>query len=327
MSDSKKPAAGKTGGKKRSRVSPKFKKILLVICAGIVLVCAFVCAVFFGVFRIRHVTVKGEVPYTAQEVVEAAGIPFGKNLFLTDYDSAIEKISTSLPYTSNIRITKKLPSTVLILVDTAKPVYGVMLPGGTYAITDENLKVLEIGAELTPGTMMVEGYSGSGVNALGKPLPFGNQADDESIKEALAAISSAVNESGMQGIELINISNPDGIYILYDGRIIIRLGNASDVLKKLSLAQKSIEEENKLSTSQYGELNVTAAGRASFMPRDYKDMTELVDYMARKSAQDAEQGEEEDNGESDEDTGEDGETAEEDEEYEDYDNSYSEDEE
>ena len=289
------PAKKKSAKKKRTFLSPKAKKILILIIAAVLIAAALVCALFFGVFRVRKFAVKGEIPYTAQQVIDASGIPLGKNLFTADYEGAKERISTELPYTADIKIAKKLPSTVVITASTAKKTYGVMMPGGTYAITDENLKVLEIGAELPPGTMMVEGYSGSGVNALGRELPFGEGTDDAEIKEALTAISQAVKESEISGIDLINVANPESIYILYDGRIIIRLGNTSDILKKLNLAQKSIEEENKLSDSQYGELKVTAPGRASFIPKDYKDMPELVDYTARKLA--AEQGEDETEGE------------------------------
>ncbi len=295
MSGNSKPVKKKAAKKKRAVLSTKAKKILLVITAAVLLAAALVCLLFFGVFRVRKFAVKGDIPYTAQQVTDASGIPLGKNLFTADFESAKERIGTELPYTADIRISRKLPSTVVITASTAVKTYGVMMPGGTYAITDENLKVLEIGAEIPPGTMMVEGYSGSGVNALGRELPFGTQADDEDIKNALAEISRAVKESELKGIDLINIANPESIYILYEGRIIIRLGNTDDILKKLNLAQKSIAEENKLSASQYGELKVTTAGRASFTPKDYKDMPELVDYTARKLA--AEQGAEPDGAE------------------------------
>jgi len=312
MSGNSQPAKGAPRKKKKKRLSKKAKRIMIVIFAAVLLLAALFCAVFFGVFRVRDFVVKGELPYSPQEMISESGIPLGKNLFMADTAGAAEKIASSLPYADEVTVTKKLPSTIVIHARTANKTYAVMMNGGAYAITNEKLKVLEIGASIPDGAMIVEGYTGSGVNALGEELPFGNGMDSESIIEALSSISQAVTESGMKGIEMINIENPDSIYILYEGRIIIRLGNTSDVLKKLSLAQKSIEEENKLSSSQYGEMNVSTVGKASFLPKDYKNMPELVEYMEGKEAA-AQAAENEAGAESGEETGEEenGETADE----------------
>ncbi len=328
MSGTNKPENGAPRRKKKKRLSKKAKRIMIVIFAAVLLLAALFCAVFFGVFRVRNFVVSGELPYSPQEITAECGIPLGKNLFLADTEGAAEKIASSLPYADEVTVTKKLPSTIVIHARMANKTYAVMMNGGAYAITNENLKVLEIGASIPEGAMIVEGYTGSGVNALGQELPFGNGMDSESIIDALSSISQAVTESGMKGIEMINIENPDSIYILYEGRIIIRLGNTSDVLKKLSLAQRSIEEENKLSSSQYGEMNVSTVGKASFLPKDYKNMPELVEYMEGKEAvaKIAENEAAAENGEETDET-EDGETANEESEENsgDYDSSYDED--
>ncbi len=326
MSGTNQPAKGAPRKKKKKRLSKKAKRIMIVIFAALLALAALCCAVFFGVFRVRNIVVKGELPYSPQEVTAESGILTGKNLFLTDTAAAAEKIASSLPFADDVTVTKKLPSTIVIHARTADKTYAVMMNGGAYAVTNENLKVLEIGASVPDGAMIVEGYTGSGVNALGQELPFGNGMDSESIVEALSSISQAVKDSGMKGIEMINIENPENIYILYEGRIIIRLGNTSDVLKKLSLAQKSIEEENKLSSSQYGEMNVSTVGKASFLPMDYKNMPELVEYIEGKTAA-AEAAENEAGNENEEETGEDNTGEETDEESyageDDYDGDYN----
>jgi hypothetical protein len=78
---------------------------------------------------------------------------------------------------------------------------------------------------------------------------------------------------------MINIGDENNIYLVYDNRIIVKIGKAENLANKLSLAKKSLDEENKLSPAQYGELDVTINKKAVFAPDDLKDLPELVEFL------------------------------------------------
>ncbi len=283
------PESVKKSPKKRAGKKKKIFRIMLTVIVLAAAALAVLAALFFGIFRVRNFSVRGNSPYASAEVAEASGISTGKNIFLADFAAAKENIDSSLPLADNIRISRKLPSTVIITLDTAQRTYALELASGTYAVTNDRLKVIEITGEAPDGTMEVKGFP-AGAAVPGRELDYSTADGSADLKQVLADISEAVGQSEFESIEMINVENPDGIYLIYDGRMIIKLGKAEDVLKKLNLAKKSIDEENKLSSSQYGIMDVSTVGKASFRPKNYKDMPELAEYEeSRQAAQESEE--------------------------------------
>lgn len=265
----------------------KIRKIRKLIVKGGIsaffIIVAFV-VVFLLLFRVRNITVKGTTSYTNAEIIEKSGINTGKNLFFIDYEEAEERIEQLLPYCDNVKIKKKLPSTLVITVEQAKETYSVMIGTGMFAITNEDMKVLEVTGEYRSDIIVVVGHSDVVAYEVGKELPFTSEVGDDPVKEALTEISQAITDSEFEGVEYINIEDESKIYLIYDDRIIIRVGDTNNILQKLALAKKALDEENQLSTSQYGELDISEIKKAVFAPKDYKNMDDLIAYDESKAA-------------------------------------------
>ena len=263
--------------KKRKK---KKKKITLIIKRAIpVLVLIVLIALgVFMLFRVHSFKIEGNIPYSKEEVIAASGIKKGDSMFTIDTDAIKKSVESQLPYADNVRISKKLPFTVVIKAKKAKQTYAVVMNKGVYAITNESTKILEVSSVIPEGTIMVEGNIKSLNYVIGANVDFAQENGNEAIRTALTDISMATQSSSLENIDYINVADYNNIYLIYEDRIIIKVGGADDLIQKLSLAKKSLAEENKLSSTQYGEMDVSAVSKAVFMPKDYKDMDALVTF-------------------------------------------------
>ena len=72
------------------------------------------CIVFFKVDTIH---VEGNERYTADQIVEAAGVRQGDNMYLLNKFKMIDQIKEKLTYVDDVTIRRKLPNTLNITVD------------------------------------------------------------------------------------------------------------------------------------------------------------------------------------------------------------------
>ena len=275
------------------------RKLLTVIIAFVAVVMALV-AVAFVTCKVNNITVEGKIPYKTDEVLNIVSLVKGKSMFTLDTDEIVRTIESSLPYTDNVTVTKKFPRTIKISASTAKEVYAVMLSENFYAITTGNLKVLEAKNSVPENVIIVEGGT-IATYELGKTLTFTGKNGDDKTKELLVSVNDAINECGIKDVNMINVYDINNIYFIYESRIVVKLGNSESIAKKMNLGKKTLDEENKQSTFQYGELDLSILKEAIFAPDDLKDLPELLDFLDRmeQSEEEAEESSE-DNTEIDE---------------------------
>ena len=252
---------------------------ITIVVVGFLLAVGLVVGpvIAFAAFRVKSFSVEGQAPYTNEEVIAASGIELGKSLLT---DEACENIEKRLPYTDNVVITKKLPSSIIIRLESTEKAYAVELSNGTYAILDKNLKVLDYAAGIPEGITVIKGATPSECGT-GERIGFTLEAtDDEQAEDRTLAlileITNAIKDNEMQDINLIDVSTISNIHLIYQNRIVLTLGDSSGITSKLSLGQRVISEEDKISLTQSGTINLTVAKKAYFNPSDPDDIKELV---------------------------------------------------
>lgn len=258
---------------------------IAIVVIGFILAISLIVTpiVVFAAFRVRSFTVEGTAPYTNEEIIAASGIVEGKSLILADIDEASVNIEKTLPYTDNVKITRKLPNGIVIRVESTEKAYAITLSNGTYALLDGNMKVLEYAPEVPEGIAVIKGVIPV-KSDVGEILGFINEdtGDDEEVETGdktlslILEITQAIAENSMKDINLIDISTRSSIYLIYQGRIVINLGDSTEIPAKLSLGQRVINEENTISLTQSGTINLTVAKKAYFNPSDPDDVKELV---------------------------------------------------
>lgn len=274
-------------------------RLAIVATAFILLLCLIVSPIIvFAVFRVKTFKVEGASPYTSEQIISASGIQQGKSLIFADLDEAAASIEKTLPYTDNVKLTKKLPSGIIIRLEETSAGFAVEMSGGMYALTNSELKVLELSGEVPEGAAVITGAVPVKAEA-GSVISFSAEEEDKTLS-LIKQITRSVAENGMEDINLIDVSEKNNIYLIYQGRIVMQLGDSSDLASKLSLGQRVISQENTIDPAQFGTVNLTVAKKAYFNPSDFNDVSELVKYRENYVAE-ADGEAENDNPDSDED--------------------------
>ena len=129
----------------------KLLSILLIFAAILV-----GCIIFF---RVNTMVVTGNSRYSQEEIIAAAGVEQGDNLFTLNKYQIADRILTQLPYVDDVTISRKLPDTLIFEVAESSGVAWVE-SGGSYWLINSNCKVLEMGdASLVQGKPQLLGIT------------------------------------------------------------------------------------------------------------------------------------------------------------------------
>ena len=268
------------------KLKKKRRLRLAIVIAAFALMLAIIISpiILFAAFRVKNFVVEGTSPYAKEEIISASEIELGKSLVFIDVDEVAATIEKNLPYTDEVVITKKLPSSIVIRYGETTKAFAFELNAGTYALTDSNLKVLELSATVPEGVTLIKGAVPVSAET-GIVMSFTDKdeaADDETHKDKIfdlvLEISKAVAENGMEDINLIDVSVRNDIYMIYQERMVLSLGDSADIASKLSLGHRVIIDENKIDPSQFATIDLTIAKKAYVNPSDPEDIKELVIY-------------------------------------------------
>ncbi len=223
-------------------------------------------------FKIDTITVNGTSRYETDQIIAVSGIQKGKNLFLSGVGKAQENISSQLTYLSEVKVTRKLPSTIVIEVVGSNADFCYQTSGG-YALTDSTGRVLEIvNADAVPKTAASVKTNTTFVAVVGEKIAVDENKEkehkeaDKKELELINTVLSAIRESGIKDITEINVTTPTSIYVVYQGRFKLNLGNSLELTYKLKSAVQIIAQEDEISTSTSGEINLDNPGSAYVSP-------------------------------------------------------------
>lgn len=267
----------------KEKLKPKFQKLMKILLV-LVILAALVLAGIFLLTRIRNVSYVGNAPYTAEEVKAKCGSVIGRNIFFADLDKLTDELEKSLPYLNNVTVSKRLPWTIKVDGDQSLKTYAVVVSKGSYAITNNNVKVLENTNQITNNLIYVVRNDGFWTYAVGEKISFlpdeqknneKGEKNTDHIQEFLSQLPDAMEETGLRNIGMVLVDSSTDISMVYQNRILIRMGDSSDIFEKIKVALKIIADEDEIQNTQCGILNVMYTGKGVFSPADYADIPEL----------------------------------------------------
>lgn len=215
-------------------------------------------------FKIETIQVEGTSRYSSQQIISAAKITTGENLFLAKTGQAALNIEQKLPYLDSVSVSRRIPARIVITVQEANPA-GAVSYGGKYAVIDANGKVLELAAQQPKSCAVIKGIKLSKAEP-GKTVTFA----DSSQKSVYESLTSAIEETKFEKITEMDFTQSYKIQIVYDNRIVMNLGSASDFVYKLRFA-KCILDQKGIKANEKGSLNLSVVSednKAFFLP-DY----------------------------------------------------------
>lgn len=226
-----------------------------------VLFAASVCAALTltVLFRVSAVEAVPGTHYTAEQIVEAAGIANGTNLFRVDRTGAAQKICRGLPYIESVSVSIVLPDKIFISVQEVEPALQLQQDGSCYLLSG-SLKVLERSGEPLPGLPVITG-AGLAAAEPGEQAEF----EREEMSQTLLTLEEQLKENRFSQITAIDVTRLYSIELSYGEKMTIRIGSLGNLQEKLQLARYVID--NKLDVNQSGTLDLSQEnGQAIFRP-------------------------------------------------------------
>lgn len=261
--ETKKPStAGERKNKqtKKRKRSKLFYKIVSIICVVLAIVAIIVVLSLTVFFKIDTIKISAGEKYTAEQIEAVLPIQKDKNLFLIDKNGATQKLKETLPYVYDVNISRKLPSTVVVSVTETPQVYSVVNADETYTLLDDTFKVLETEvAELPTGTISIPELEIT-VPAVGEIAVIEDEQKLNNIKAMLGIIDS-LSLAEITSVYSVDVNNN---YMVYDNRIIFKLGTVDDLENKVYSALTATEKLNSSDPNAEGTMTATNAKQIYF---------------------------------------------------------------
>lgn len=232
--------------KKRTRRIVFYVALFLSISLIFLGVCV---AVFLNV---ESVNVIGIEKYSPEQILEYVPIQIGDNIFSFDSDEIEEVLKKELPYVGSVEIERDLPTSVNVNVVEEKPFYAATLASETYLLSSD-LKVLEKAKNVSAEQLGITELSLNNVRRciVGQSLEFIDERTEVALNELYSSFENHYIEDKVKSVD---VRSRFDIYINYDGRFEVYLGNTENIEIKISFLVKIIEE---LKPTDKGRINLS----------------------------------------------------------------------
>lgn len=200
--------------------------LLLFVCV----VCLVLSmTVFFNTDEIRVV---GNERYTVEQIITASGVKNGDNLLRMNKEKISNRILSKLPYASEVRIIRELPSRVTIKVTETKPMCKYSLGESGFVLLSEELKIMEKTLTDYENVALLSGVA----LAAGEEGEIAHTESDISQK-ILLDLLTMLKENGIMNITEISFTSAINTSLIIDGRVTVKLGGNADLDYKLKMVK------------------------------------------------------------------------------------------
>ncbi len=245
---------------KKRKIKQRIRKIVLYAALVIGIAAVIIVLSLTVLFKIQTVKIQGNKIYSTQQISAVLPIQKDKNLFLADTSSAEEKLEENLPYIYEADIKRKLPSTIVVNIKETPKVYAIKDQNNTYTLLDDNFKVLEVNAHKTPENAIQIKKAALKSAQAGKQAEFTNKKIKKNLEE-LIEVKNSLKLDKITEIYSVDINNN---YMVYDGRITIKLGTTDNLESKIYSALAAIEKLDEQNPQAQGELTVGSGKQIYF---------------------------------------------------------------
>ena len=237
-SNNKKAKGKKSKNKKdnkKKRTMTKGAKVLFSVIGAIVLL-----ALLFSspLFNIKTIDVEGNSKVSDEKMISISSIQFHTNIFSMKKRDAIEKIKTN-PYIEDVKIARKLPSTVKIDVIEREPRYMLQF-ADSYVYINNQGYMLEISNEALEVPILI-GFTTDLSN-----IKAGNRINVEDLEKMnmVIKIFETVKSNDMGHlVSKIDISNEKNYTIILESEgKKVYLGDCSDLNTRILYLKAILEK-------------------------------------------------------------------------------------
>lgn len=216
-------------------------------------------------------------PYTEQQILAALGVQLGDNMFSFRLDEKQAQLDLALPLLEQVRLKRRYPGTLEVYVTPAVATYCAQTAEG-WLVLSRTLKVMETTTEqpaglrvllcdakaTQPGTALetlaleraalayeqAKAAAQAAASAAGAASgPSATMPPEDMVRDAnriaLDELLSALEQAGLlEQATVLDVTDPEEMAFLYDGRISVRLGTMNEMEYKLQLAGYILRNED-----------------------------------------------------------------------------------
>lgn len=236
---------------------------LLVIIVLVGILSGIVYGLYFlmgSLFSVKEIIIDGNTMYSDTEILNVSNFKRGDALLFLNTSEAERKIYKSFPYVDDVKICKQFPNKLKIDISMAVRRFSIFKDDVFYVVS-ERQKLLETVSELPSETQELRGVEFE-IDENGKVV-----CSNSDLEEVLAEITNEISNVGLNGIRVIDFTNPSNIVLNYEDRISIIVGGKQDLHYKMVTAKEIIS--NKINQPEKGELDLrdlTKGNKSYFTP-------------------------------------------------------------
>lgn len=238
---------GKPQQKRKRNMSLHYGAVLLIVLI------IFSVLSLTVLFNIETAVVSGSSIYTAEEIIAVSGIRGGDNMIRKNLGKAEKTITSELVYIEEAKITRKLPSSVEIVIVPCVETASLQDEGG-FMIVSETGKILRLSEEPAEDTQVFYGANPAEELKVGDTF----RSEDEAKTEVIYELMGLSDNQFVSEITSFDVSDRLNISCVYDNRIDIILGVITDAEYKFRLANEIIS--TRISPGAEGRLNMLKNG-------------------------------------------------------------------
>lgn len=240
------------GRKRRRRRRRRGDLSFLYKLVTFFVICGAIVAALAVFFKVDTIEVTGNSRYSAQEVLDSAGLSVGDNMFLLNKYDAAAKITKELPYVSAVRISRRLPDTLVLEVEEIQQPAALETADGVWLVSAGG-KVLEQTDAVPEGTVRLAGLTPVSPET-GQTLTV-EAGQEKALEMALAILRHLRDKSVLEKCQSVDVSDPSVIAMEYDGRFRVLIPWEGDTSYKLDCMLTVID--TKLEDNERGTLDLT----------------------------------------------------------------------
>ena len=205
-------------------------------------------------FRVDHVIVTGQQRYTSEEIVAATGVEMGDNLYLMDKNSIVAGMLEQLPYIENIRISRKLPDTLLVDVRECGRPMALVQNGSAWLISPRGKIVEQTSLQAAAAYGILDGCDLLDP-VVGEKITLATEyASQQSSLLSLLEVLETAGE--LERVDAIHLEDLSMLTVDYIGRFTIQMPYEADYARKFRALRQILDESGAIQDNMTGTFDM-----------------------------------------------------------------------
>ena len=216
-------------------------------------------------FRARNIEITGLERYTEEQVLSAAGIEYGDNLFFLNKYAMRDAIMDALPYVEELRINRGYPDRLIIRVRECGRPMAMVQDGYVWLISGAGKVVDRVAASGTGSYGVITGCKLLAPEVGARIILTEDTADRQ---DSLLRLLSALDKADMlRQTDSIHMEDQTVLTLEYAGRFRVRLLYDADFDRKLGYLAAFVDSAS-IQDNMTGVFDLTKDDRNFFQPDD-----------------------------------------------------------